>query len=213
MRGWDRVARGSTEAQVARAGPHVGLQAFGGRYEVPSHLANLHVYTVPTWGRCSQRVQRVWLPSRSAAIQAGQEGESSQGGSSILGPPTPSLSFPPSSLPPSRPPGLLDPVVCTCGPGVTRGRSSGSRGKLFPGQSHLAAGELGCQCDACKREQDACLVVRVSRHFLDCCFIVFTTRSSSGTSEGRNARLDRRTIERTSRDPCHYHLSRPWIWM
>lgn len=30
-RGWDRVARGSTEAQVARAGPRGGLEGFWGQ--------------------------------------------------------------------------------------------------------------------------------------------------------------------------------------
>lgn len=48
------------------------------------------------------------------------------------------------------------------------------------------------------------LVVSVSRHFLDCCFIVFTTQSSPGISEGRNTRLDDGIIERSSRDPCHH---------
>lgn len=134
VRGWDRGVRGSTEAQVARAGPEVGLQAFGGRYEVP------------VTDTCQGTEQCVWLPSRSAALE---ESKSPQGGSSVRAHPAlPSLT---PSLPPSWPPGLLDPAVCTCGPSVTTGRSSGSRGKL-PLANHTGLPrELGCQCDACRR--------------------------------------------------------------
>lgn len=89
-RGWDRVARGSTEAQVARAGLGLGLQAPGGRYEVPVRK--------PALGT----VQCVWPPSRCAAAQ---EDESSEGGSSAWT----HHPFPPSLAPHSLPPGLLDP--------------------------------------------------------------------------------------------------------
>lgn len=119
-RGWDRVARGSTEAQVARAGPEVGLQAFGGRYEVPTMYLHARLGTV-----------QVCMAPQPLCRSPGKR--ELTGRKLRLGPPIP-------SLPPSLLPGLLDPVVCTCGPGVTKGRSSGSRGKLLAGQSHLVAG-------------------------------------------------------------------------
>lgn len=130
VRGWDRGARGSTEAQVARAGPEVGLQAFGGRYEVPVRTPATGLSSV--YG--SPAALPLWRKARAHREEA---------------PSGPTHPFPPS-LPPSWPAGLLDPVVCACGPSVTKGRSSGSRGKLPLANHSRRPRELGCQCDACK---------------------------------------------------------------
>lgn len=136
-RGWDRVARGSTrgprwpELAPRRACGLAGLQAW---------------WAADLWGQVRGTSEPPAVappaalpPSRSTRARR-EEARS--------GPTTRSL--PQSSLLASQ--ASLDPAVCAArGPSATEGRSSGSRGKLPLANHSRCPGELGCQCDACRR--------------------------------------------------------------
>ena len=111
MRGWDRVARGSTEAQVARAGLEVGLRA---------------LWAAGSWwqvrGTCTGLAGLSTACCSPAALPLGGESRAHRE-EAPSGPPHP---YPPSL---QAALGFLDPVACACGPSVTK------VGRVGPGAS------------------------------------------------------------------------------